>query len=164
MAEKQQPKNTKSKNLIEDDLSKAKIVRKRSNPMSGLPIQTTPTGKKPSSTKRGTASQKTKPPEDQEIPSNFPKPKPGKGMPIVEGTKLTVKMSLEVSMKKTTLQQPKKPVRSADRVIDEHNQIFEYGSATVVVINERGLPEERVIPLEAEDVELITKLLGAVET
>lgn len=169
MAEKRQQTNMKSKNLIEEDLSKAKIVRKRSNPLKRdtTAIATMPMPKRKSSPKRGTTSKKTAPPEtteDQEIPSKFPKQKPGKEMPVVDGMKLSVKVDLEVMLKSVKLQQPKKPVRTPSQVIDEHNQIFEYGSATVTILSERGLPEERVIPLDAEDIELISKLLGAAES
>lgn len=78
-----------------------------------------------------------------------------------EATIFEVELTMNILTKKTEMVPLTKPVKTSEKVIDLNNQIFNAGTATIVLIRDQyGAPVERVQGLEAEEVELLLKLFG----
>lgn len=81
-----------------------------------------------------------------------------------EATIYEVELTMNILTKKTQMVPLTKPVKTSEKVIDLNNQIFNAGTATIVLIRDQyGAPVERVQGLEAEEVELLLKLFGLAE-
>lgn len=93
------------------------------------------------------------------VPRTKPKfPQPTK---TVKATTFELNLTLEVTTGTQEIQQPKKRIATLERVIDKKKQMFKAGTATIV-LKTRGyaLPAERVIGLDAKDVEIVLQLFG----
>lgn len=159
MEQKQPMKNTNLKNLLDEEIETASELptpKKRRKPDESHRV--TLTKKKKDSPLKGKTETVETTPKTRTRVSQFPA-----GTKTIAGKQYDIKMVLEVHQKASTVSKPKKAVRTLERVIDEHGQVFNTGTVTVALYSQFEVPEERLMVMEAEDVEILLKLLEVAE-
>ncbi len=143
MPTKQPTKNTKRKNLLEEEIES---VKSSASTQKNRGAKTVPAKRKPGRPKGSTTKKK----------SAFPA-----GSRPTKTHQYVMSLTAEVTASELSLAKPKQMV-TAEMVIDDQKNVFKMGTVTIVTMEAGKLPHERVQVLEAEEVEILCKLFGIV--